>query len=146
MTNLAKRALREATGPTSGGSKEGFSIKGAGGTSQGNVVEISGLVAGTTAEDVAAIFKACGAISSSKVVQGGDDVKVRVTFKAVASATSAVQKFHNQPADGKILAVRVVGNTTQGTSLSNRLGGPDGLGLVRQEGSVDMLIDGESGS
>jgi len=149
ITNLAKRALRDATSPASGGSKEGFSIKGAGsGTPQGNVVEISGLVAGTTAEDVSAIFKACGAIASSKVVQGGDDVKVRVTFKAATSATSAVQKFHNQPADGKILSVRVVGKTTQGTSLSDRLGGPDGLGLVRQEGSVDVLmgIDGESGS
>lgn len=154
ITNLAKRALRDATGTSSSAAdstttKEGFSIKGASsGASQGNVVEISGLVAGTTAEDVAAIFKACGPIVSSKVVQGGDDVKVRLTFKAATSATSAVQKFNNQPADGKILSVRVVGKTAQGTSLSNRLGGPDGLGLVRQEGSVDVLMatDGESGS
>jgi len=111
---------------------------------QGNVIEVSGLVSGTTADDVAAIFKRCGVISSSKLTQGGDDVKVRLTFKSAASATSAVQKFNNQQADGKILSVRIVGTTHSGTTLSNRLGGPDGLGLVRDEGSVDVLMsDGD---
>lgn len=112
---------------------------------QGNVIEVGGLVAGTTAEDVAAIFKRCGAITSSKVVSGGDEVKIRVTFKTSSSATAAVQKFHNQPADGKILSVRIVGSTTTGTALGNRLGGPD---LVRNEGTVDVLMntDGETGS
>lgn len=109
-------------------------------------MEVSGLVAGTTADDVAAIFKSCGAITSSKLVRGGDDVKIRVTFKTAASATSAVQKFNKQPADGKILSVRIVGSTSTGTSLSNRLGGPDGLGLVREEGSVDVLMGGEEES
>lgn len=144
INNLAQRALREATTAT-GSKDQGFSIKGAG--TQGNVVEVTGLVAGTTADDVAAIFKRCGAIVSSKLAQGGDDVKVRVTFKAAASATSAVQKFHNQAADGKVLNVKVVGSTAVGTSFSHRLGGPDGLGLVRDEGSVDVLMgEGDSGS
>lgn len=112
------------------------------------MIEVSGLVAGTTADDVAAIFKRCGAISSTKLVQGGEDVKIRVTFKVAASAASAVQKFHNQQADGKTLSVRIVGSTAVGTTLSNRLGGPDGLGLVRDEGSVDVLMvgSGDSGS
>ncbi|KAF9447182.1 hypothetical protein P691DRAFT_672006, partial [Macrolepiota fuliginosa MF-IS2] len=147
INNLAQRALREATAVTTGSKEQGFSIKGASGV-QGNVVEVSGLVAGTTADDVVAIFKRCGVITSSKVVQGGDDMKIRLTFKAPGSATSAVQKFHNQQADGRILSVRVVGSTTAGTSLSNRLGGQDGLGLVREEGSVDVLMGGadDSGS
>lgn len=136
--------MREATGTKESG---GLSIKGAG-SLQGNVVEVSGLVSGTTADDVAAIFKRCGVISSTKLVQGGDDVKVRLTFKSTTSATSAVQKFHNQQADGKTLSVRIVGTTYSGTTLSNRLGGPDGLGLVRDEGSVDVLMSdgGEIGS
>lgn len=144
FNNLAQRALREATGTKEPG---GLSIKGAG-SLQGNVVEVSGLVSGTTADDVAAIFKRCGVISSTKLVQGGDDVKVRLTFKSTTSATSAVQKFHNQQADGKTLSVRIVGTTYSGTTLSNRLGGPDGLGLVRDEGSVDVLMSdgGEIGS
>lgn len=112
------------------------------------MIEVSGLVPGTTADDVAAIFKRCGAISSTKLIQGGEDVKIRVTFKAGSSATSAVQKFHNQQADGKTLSVRIVGSTSLGTTLTTRLGGPDGLGLVREEGSVDVLMGdtGESGS
>ncbi|KAJ3574537.1 hypothetical protein NP233_g1707 [Leucocoprinus birnbaumii] len=144
INNLAQRALREAT---TAKDQAGFSIKGAG-SSQGNVVEIGGLVAGTTADDVAAIFKRCGAISLAKLVQGGEDVKVRLTFKTPASAASAVQKFHNQQADGKTLSVRIVGSSSAGATLSNRLGGPDGLGLVRDEGSVDILMgdNSESGS
>lgn len=145
INNLAQRALRDATTAT-GSKDQGFSIKGAG-NAQGNVVEVTGLVAGTTADDVAAIFKRCGVIVLSKLVQGGDDVKVRITFKVATSATSAVQKFHNQAADGKVLNVRIVGSTAAGTSFSNRLGGPDGLGLVKDEGSVDVLMGGgDSGS
>ncbi|KAJ8508877.1 hypothetical protein ONZ45_g8883 [Pleurotus djamor] len=137
ITAIAQKALRDAT--TKGGE---LNIKGAG--SQ-NVVEITGLVEGTTAEDVAAIFKRCGTIVSAKAVPGGEP-KIRVTFKDPASATSAVQKFNGQVADGKTLAVRVVGATT--TSLVGRLGGgADGLGLVQQEGSVDVLMNSnDSGS
>jgi len=44
--------------------------------------------------------------------------------------------------------VRIVGSTTAGTTLGGRLGGADGLGLVREEGSVDVLmdLDNDSGS
>jgi hypothetical protein len=136
---IAQKALKEATG------SEQLSIKGAGSSSPGNVVEVTGLVAGTTADDVAAIFKRCGAISAAKAMPGGE-VKIRVTFKAPQSAASAVQKFNGQPADGKTLAVRIVGSSTAGTTLGGRLGGTDGLGLVRQEGSVDILMDTDTDS
>jgi len=144
LNPIAQKAIRDAT--TSSRSDSSLSIKGAG--SQGNVVEVSGLVSGTTAEDVAAIFKRCGQISDQKSVSNKTDPKIRITFKTPASATSAVQKFNNQPADGKILSVKVVGTSSTGTSLGGRLGGNDGLGLVREEGSVDVLMDAgeETGS
>lgn len=110
------------------------------------MVEVTGLVGGTTAEDVAAIFKRCGDITSSKLLSHGDDVRIRLTFKLPTSASAAVQKFNNQPADGKVLSVRIVGSTSVGTALVGRLGGADGLGLVREEGSVDVLMDLDSDS
>lgn len=144
LNPIAQKAIRDATAGSR--SDSSLSIKGAG--SQGNVVEVSGLVSGTTAEDVAAIFKRCGQITDQKSVANKADPKIRITFKTPASATSAVQKFNNQPADGKILSVKVVGTSSTGTSLGGRLGGNDGLGLVREEGSVDVLMDAgeETGS
>lgn len=44
--SAAERALREANG------EKGISIKGAGASGKGNVVEVSGLAEGTTSEDV----------------------------------------------------------------------------------------------
>ncbi|KAF8967919.1 hypothetical protein BDZ97DRAFT_1903164 [Flammula alnicola] len=137
LNPIAQKAIRDATSASR--SDSALSIKGA--SSQGNVVEVSGLVSGTTAEDVAAIFKRCGQIIDQKSVSSKADPRIRITFKTAASATSAVQKFHNQPADGKILSVKVVGTSAAGTSLGGRLGGNDGLGLVREEGSVDVLMD-----
>jgi hypothetical protein len=106
---------------------------------------VTGLVRGTTPDDVCTIFKRCGAISNAKSVPSApayhDCVTVRVTFKSPASAAAAVQKFHNQPADGKTLNVKIVGSASAGTTLGGRLGGVDGLGIVRQEGSVDVLMD-----
>jgi hypothetical protein len=134
---IAQKALREATGLSDGQ----LSIKGASTPNQGNVVEVAGLVRGTTAEDVSAIFKRCGAIANTKAVSSAppyqDSVTIRVTFKASASAAVAVQKFHNQTADGKTLSVKIVGGSNV-----------DGLGRVRQEGTVDVLMNGngESGS
>ncbi|KAJ7594128.1 hypothetical protein C8J56DRAFT_776832 [Mycena floridula] len=141
FNTIAQKALRDASAlPSSGG----FSIKGAGAAAQGNVIEVTGLVAGTTADDVAAIFQRCGAISNAKSM-GGNEVRIRVTFKSPASAATAVQKFHNQAADGKTLSVRIVGSSSAGTAtLAGRLGGSDGLGLVRQEGSVDVLMESEA--
>jgi len=139
LTTITQRALQEATAATTGE----LSIKGASATSNANVVEVSGLLVGTSPEDVAAIFKRCGEITNSKLVRGGDDTRIRLTFKTPSGASSAVQKFNKQPADGKVLSVRLIGSTSSGTTLGGRLGGLDGLGLVRDEGSVDVLIDAE---
>ncbi|KAG5642123.1 hypothetical protein DXG03_003595 [Asterophora parasitica] len=141
LTSLTQKALREATGASTG-----ISIKGASsGSPSGNVVEVAGLVAGTTADDVAAIFKRCGDITASRLVASGGEPRIRLTFKAPGAAAAAVAKFNNQPADGKVLSVKVVGATTVGTTLSGRLGGDDGLGLVREEGSVDVLMSSGNG-
>ncbi|KAL0072694.1 hypothetical protein AAF712_000457 [Marasmius tenuissimus] len=138
LNSLAQKALREATSSPS----SSLSIKGAGAVN-GNVIEVTGLVQGTTAEDVAAIFKRCGAITSQKAVPGSE-VKIRLTYKTSASAEQAVKTFNGQAADGKTLVVRIVGSTSAGTSLSSRFG-DDGLGVVRQEGSVDILMDSNDG-
>ncbi|KAF8176513.1 hypothetical protein BJ912DRAFT_986788 [Pholiota molesta] len=141
LNPIAQKAIRDATSATRGDSS--LSIKGASGA-HGNVVEVSGLVGGTTPEDVAAIFKRCGQILESKSVSNiKSDPRIRISFKTAASAASAVQKFHNQPADGKILSVKIVGTSSAGTTLVGRLGGVDGLGLVREEGSVDLLMGGD---
>ncbi|KAG7091029.1 hypothetical protein E1B28_010090 [Marasmius oreades] len=135
---IAQKALREATsGPSSS-----LSIKGAS-AMNGNVVEVTGLVQGTTAEDVVAIFKRCGVITSQKAIPGSQ-VTIRLTYKTPSSAEQAVRTFNGQAADGQVLAVRIVGSTTAGTSLSSRFG-KDGLGVVRQEGSVDILMDSTGG-
>ena len=118
-----------------------MSIKGA--STQGNVVEVKGLAPGTTAEDVAAIFKQCGAVVDQKLVEGGRNVRVRIHFKTAGAAKAAVTKFHGQPADGKVLEVSIVGSTAAGQTLASRFG-KDGLGLVRQEGSVDVLMETDS--
>ncbi|KAJ7502924.1 hypothetical protein B0H11DRAFT_2188063 [Mycena galericulata] len=128
---IVGKALQAAT------SSSGISIKGA--ASQGNVVEVTGLVDGTTPDDVVAIFKRCGEIVKAILLTTKPEVKIRVTFKTASSATGAVQKFHNQPADGKTLSVQIIGSAA--TGLGGRLGGADGLGLVREEGSVDVLMD-----
>ena len=143
FSNIAQKAIKDATD----GTRLDLSIKGAG--SQGNVVEVSGLVTGTTPEDVAAIFKRCGQITNQKAMSTrAEDVRIRITFKTPAAAAAAVQKFHDQPADGKILSVKIVGTSSAGVSLGGRLGGTDGLGLVREEGNVDVLMeaDNDSGS
>lgn len=148
FSSIAQRAFRDAiAGPstsTSRGARGGeeLSIKGA--SSSGNVVEVSGLVDGTTAEDVSAIFKRCGDISQSKLMSGrNEEVRIRVTFKNAASAAEAVKSFNGVPADGKTLSVRIVGANSAGTTLLSRFG-KDGLGVVRQEGSVDVLMDSDS--
>ncbi|PPR03169.1 hypothetical protein CVT26_008018 [Gymnopilus dilepis] len=138
LNPIAQKAIREATNAPR--LESSLSIKGAG--SAGNVVEVSGLASGTTADDVAAIFKRCGQITDQKSVSANkNDPKIRITYKTAAAANKAVQDFNNQPADGKILSVKIVGASAAGTTLGGRLGGVDGLGLVREEGSVDVLMD-----
>jgi len=130
---IAEKALREAAGLA--GDRGELSIRGA--SSRGNVIEVTGLVRGTTAEDVEAIFKRCGPItqSSAKTAPGGD-VTVRLTFKHDKDARTAVENFNGQVADGRPLSVRIVGGVN--ASLSGRLG----VGV--QDGSVDMLMDSGS--
>ncbi|RDX41433.1 hypothetical protein OH76DRAFT_1412122, partial [Lentinus brumalis] len=60
---IADKALRDALGD------KGLSIKGA--SSRGNVVQVAGLAKGTTAADVEAIFKRCGAITSAVLQSTG---------------------------------------------------------------------------
>ncbi|KAH7926968.1 hypothetical protein BV22DRAFT_1007938 [Leucogyrophana mollusca] len=129
---LARRALREVTGVG-----PQLSIKGASGSSGGNVVQVEGLVKGTTPADVEAIFKRCGAILSSALAPGpaADGVAVRLTFKDPAAAAAAVEKFDKQQADGRTLRVRIAGNTT--STLVGRLGGVE---IARESGSVDVLM------
>ncbi|KIJ65874.1 hypothetical protein HYDPIDRAFT_129888 [Hydnomerulius pinastri MD-312] len=131
---LAQRALRDATGA-------GLSIKGASSGSNGNVVQVEGLVKGTSAADVEAIFRRCGPIISSELSsnKASDNVVVRLTFKQPAHAAAAVSKFDKQPADGRTLQVSIVG--VQAVGLTGRLGG---VGLVNDNGSVDVLISGDS--
>ncbi|OAX43705.1 hypothetical protein K503DRAFT_731095 [Rhizopogon vinicolor AM-OR11-026] len=132
-SRLAQRALRDATGES-----KGLSIKGAGSAPSGNVVEVKGLVRGTTAADVEAIFKRCGTIISSEMAsaKASENVIVRLTFKQPAHADAAVAKFNGQPADGKILQVNIVG--TKAVGLSGRLAGPDFV----VDDSVDILMEG----
>jgi hypothetical protein len=131
----AARALSEAAG-VSGGS---INIKGASGA-VGNVVEVRGLVAGTSADDVKAIFQQCGPVTESKLMstKNGGDVVVRVVFKNPKDAQAAVIKFDGQNADGKRLGVKILGSVSAG--LSHRLANPPTI-----DGSVDALIGDSNG-
>ncbi|KDQ55135.1 hypothetical protein JAAARDRAFT_60096 [Jaapia argillacea MUCL 33604] len=128
----ADRALKDALGLEKSGGD--ISIKGA--SSRGNVVRVTGLVKGTTAADVEAIFKRCGhIISSSLETPTGpqSDPSVRLTYKNSADAQAAIKKFDGQQADGKTLRVTVLGG------VNATLGGRLGLSVV--DGSVDVLMD-----
>jgi len=124
----AVRAMEEARG-----SKD-ITIKGA--SMRGNLIEVRGLVAGTTADDVEAIFRRCGHIVSSSVhthaaIDGS--VVVRLLFKEEKDALYAVRKFNGETADGRTLTVKSVGN--QPVNLAARLDG-----TLPGDGSVDALL------
>ena len=57
---------------------------------------------------------------------------VRLTFKSEKDAQAAVKKFDGQPADGRILSVKIVGGVN--VSLTGRLG-------VSVGDSVDVLMN-----
>jgi len=137
---VAQKALKEAIS-SEGSGTGGLNIKGASSVKEGNVVQVSGLVKGTTPADVEAIFKRCGAILSSKLhsSSSNDGVTIRIIFKAPESAAIAIQKFHNQQADGRTLSVTIVGGA--GVSLGGRLG----LDVSGTGGSVDVLMEGGDG-
>jgi len=130
----AVRALEKATGT------KDISIRGA--SVRGNLIEVKGLVAGTTADDVEAIFKRCGPIVKSYVQSPGPtdgSVVVRLLFKEERDALSAVKKFNGETADGRTLVVKSVGG--QAVNLAARLDtGP------LKDGSVDALITPSSTS
>ncbi|KAI0759986.1 hypothetical protein BD413DRAFT_607391 [Trametes elegans] len=127
---IADRALREAVGEKAEKNGPGISIKGA--SSRGNVVQVSGLARGTTAADVEAIFKRCGAITSAVLHSATPEPIVRLTYKNEKDAQAAVAKFHGQPADGRTLEVKVVGGVN--ATLSGR------IGVAVVGGSVDVLL------
>ncbi|KAG6836555.1 hypothetical protein H0H93_006782 [Arthromyces matolae] len=140
------KALREATGATA---KSPLSIKGASSSPSANVIEVSNLLSGTTPKDVATIFSSCGEITTSRLVtpKDAESPRIRLTYKSPLHAQAAVTKYDGQAADGKTLSVKVVGAASAAVGLGVRLGGSDGLGLVRQEGSVDVLMSSDdSGS
>ncbi|KAG6884238.1 hypothetical protein C0993_000183 [Termitomyces sp. T159_Od127] len=145
---ITQKALRDATEPSPRPRPNpgDLSIKGA--SSSANVVEVANLLSGTTPNDVAAIFGSCGEITASRLVTPADaqSPRIRLTYKSPAHAAAAVAKFNNQPADGNVLSVRIIGATSAAAGLGVRLGGADGLGLVRQEGSVDVLMDSSEDS
>ncbi|TFY52285.1 hypothetical protein EVG20_g10615, partial [Dentipellis fragilis] len=86
-----------------------------------------------TAEDVEAIFKRCGPITQSSAKNGPDGgVTVRLTFKNDKDARTSVESFNGQVADGRTLAVRIVGGVN--ASLSGR------LSVGAQDGTVDDLL------
>ncbi|KAJ7836116.1 hypothetical protein B0H14DRAFT_2589849 [Mycena olivaceomarginata] len=76
--------------------------------SRGNVVEVTGLLTGTTSDDVVTVFKHCGEIGKVAWISNRPEVTVRVFFMGPSAASTAVPKFHNQRADGKVLSVRIV--------------------------------------
>ncbi|KAI0058431.1 hypothetical protein BV25DRAFT_1861952, partial [Artomyces pyxidatus] len=128
---FAERALRDATGLAP---EKELSIRGA--STRGNVVEVKGLVNGTTAEDVQAIFKRFGTITTANAKTVAGDVVVRLTFKSEKDARAAVDSYDGVVADGRKLTVRVVGGVN--ASLSGRLN----VGAI--DGSVDALLSNSS--
>ncbi|KIY68060.1 hypothetical protein CYLTODRAFT_453852 [Cylindrobasidium torrendii FP15055 ss-10] len=132
VTNAVRAAIVGATGA----SLDTINIRGASGSH--NVVEISGLLPGTTPADVKTIFQRCGEIVSAKS-EPSPDVRIRLTFKEPKSAQEAIKTFHNQQADGKTLSVKLVGVGAT-PNLAGRIQSKDGLAVVAQEGNVDMLL------
>jgi hypothetical protein len=61
---------------------------------------------------------------------------VRLTYKNEKDAQTAVSSFNDQPADGRVLSVKVVGGAN--ATLGGRLGAPVGE-------SVDVLMDDNTG-
>jgi hypothetical protein len=123
---------------TRSGSGTPISIKGASSSPQ-NVVDVKGLVAGTTADDVKAIFVSTGAITNAKLIGPKNDPVVRITYKDPQGAKEAIEKYHGQNADGKKLEVKLVGIGS--SDLGARIGGQP----VVADGSVDAFLQDTAG-
>ena len=92
-----------------------------------------------TAHPHQAIFKRCGPITKHSTTSTRP-VVVRLVFKNEKDAQAAVAKFHGQPADGRTLAVKIVGGSN--ATLAGRLS----AAAVDDIDSVDVLMDGGAGS
>ena len=117
--SVVQSALRLATPDA-----KGLSIKGAGQPAQ-PIVEVKGLVSGTTAEDVKvrvrqnsyllailmmlykAIFQTCGPISKARLSNTSTEQSPHVLlyYESREHALNAVTKFNGLPADGQKLIV-----------------------------------------
>lgn len=64
------------------------------------------------------------------------DPVVRVTFKHEADAQKAVSTFNNQRADGRVLAVKIVGGVN--ATLVGR------IAALQEDRSVDALMQDDS--
>ncbi|KAF8583834.1 hypothetical protein K439DRAFT_1634055 [Ramaria rubella] len=97
----------------------GLSIKGAG-LPQQPIVEVKGLVAGTTAEDVRAIFQTCGPILKARLSNTSTEQSPHVLlyYEKREHAQSAVSKFNGLPADGQKLSVVL---SSQSLSVEERV-------------------------
>ncbi|KAG9050915.1 hypothetical protein FS837_001089 [Tulasnella sp. UAMH 9824] len=91
-----------------------LSIKGAS-APQGTILEIRELVAGTTAEDVKAIFTQCGTIKDAWTLpsSNAETTVIRVKFTERDGMLKAIKQFDGQVADGRTLSVKEVGTTRQ---------------------------------
>jgi len=141
--SFARKAVEAAQAPGSGwaslepvriGTGRGLSIKGVANTT----VEVSGLVGGTTAADVEAIFKRCGDIAIAELVSSSSDqlAVVRIQFLKREAAETAVSKFNGQPADGRTLKVVIVQSPVD--TITARFGVTGTEAKVR---SVDVLLE-----
>ncbi|KAF8484110.1 hypothetical protein JB92DRAFT_2821718 [Gautieria morchelliformis] len=97
----------------------GLSIKGAGQPAQ-PIVEVKGLVSGTTAEDVKAIFQSCGPISKARLSSTSTEQSPHVLlyYENRENALNAVTKFNGLPADGQKLVVVLA---SQNLSIQERV-------------------------
>ncbi|KAG8988077.1 hypothetical protein FRB90_002971 [Tulasnella sp. 427] len=95
----------------SGGS---LSIKGAS-APQSTILEIKELVAGTSADDVKAIFSQCGIIRDAWTLPSGNSetTVIRVKFAERDGMLKAIKQFNGQVADGRTLSVKEVGPARQ---------------------------------
>ncbi|GJJ08455.1 hypothetical protein Clacol_002673 [Clathrus columnatus] len=86
----------------------GLSIKGASVPSE-PIVEVKGLVAGTTPEDVKAIFQSCGPITKAKLASTATPQAPHVLlfYEKREDAMNAINKFNGLNADGQKLAVNL---------------------------------------
>jgi hypothetical protein len=89
---------------------QALTIKGASKQTVTTVVEVSGLLSGTTPEDVSTILSHCGRVLRKNFSAASTVEKpvVRLTYENYASAEKAVQTFHGLMADGNMIGVEIV--------------------------------------